>query len=363
MGKVEYNNGKGDAMSSSDLIQELNREVREKNMEGLWDEAWEASASVLTKDPKTMVLPHLWKWDDIYRYIQRAGDLVGLEGKVERRTLRLLNPGLKNLDGQRRATTHTIHMSIQLLKPGELAGSHRHNFAAFRFVIKGQGAYTVVEGEKFVMEEGDLILNPPMTWHGHGNDAEPIVWLDGLDYPLLNSLQVITWEPFPGDFQPIKKSSEHSIHKVGMVRPVWGEQASGPLCYKWKDTYQTLKSLMDTEGSPFDGIALEYVNPMTGGHTFPTVACWNQMLRPGEATKTHRHNSSTVYHAFRGSGTTFIDGERFDWDRGDCFVVPLWSWHSHQNRSNDEEAILFSMNDKPVMDALKLYREEPGEGA
>ena len=80
-------------MSSNDPIQELNREVREKNMEGLWDEAWEASANILTKDPKTLVLPCLWKWDDIYKNIQKAGDLVGLEGKVERRTLRLLNPG------------------------------------------------------------------------------------------------------------------------------------------------------------------------------------------------------------------------------------------------------------------------------
>jgi gentisate 1,2-dioxygenase len=44
-------------------------------------------------------------------------------------------------------------------------------------------------------------------------------------------------------------------------------------------------------------------------------------------------------------------------------VVPLWSWHSHQNRSKDEEAILFSMSDIPVMEALQLYREEPGESA
>ncbi len=58
-----------------------------------------------------------------------------------------------------------------------------------------------------------------------------------------------------------------------------------------------------------------------------------------------------------------IDGQKFDWEQGDCFVVPLWSWHSHQNRSKDEKAILFSTNDQPLLEALKLYREEPGEGA
>jgi gentisate 1,2-dioxygenase len=86
------------------------------------------------------------------------------------------------------------------------------------------------------------------------------------------------------------------------------------------------------------------------------------MLRPGEVTRTHRHNSSTVYHAFRGNGVTVIDGKSYEWEHGDCFVVPLWSWHNHQNRSKTEEAILFSMNDQPMLEALKLYREEPGEG-
>ena len=80
-----------------------------------------------------------------------------------------------------RTTTHTIQMSVQLLKPGELASSHRHNFGAFRFIVEGQGAYTVVDGEEFLMEPGDLIPNPPMHWHGHRNDPdipEPVrdVW-------------------------------------------------------------------------------------------------------------------------------------------------------------------------------------------
>jgi len=348
-------------MSDRNLIQELDRELEAKNFQGLWNEAlWKSDAKLMTKDPKTAVLPYLWKWNDIEHYLRQAGELVGLDGKVERRTLRLLNPGLKDLRGQKHATTHTVHMSVQLLKPGELASSHRHNFGAFRFIVEGRGAYTVVEGEKFVMEPGDLILNPPMTWHGHGNDAEPIIWLDGLDYPLLNSLQVITWEPYPGDFQPVKESFKSAAYRVGMVRPVW-ETAAGPLAYKWEDTYRTLKGLEGGEGSPFDGVALEYVNPVDGGHTFPTMSCGIQMLRPGEATQTHRHNSSTVYHAFRGSGVTVIDGKRYEWEKGDCFVVPLWSWHSHQNRSKNGEAILFSMNDRPMLEALKLYREEPGE--
>ena len=350
--------------ASEEFLQKFDRELRDIHLEGHWvPGTTEEDKKGYSKDPYTAVQPNLWKWKVIHDYLLKAGELHGLEGLADRRTLRLINPAFQKVESRRRrSTTHTVHMSVQLLKPGELASSHRHNFAAFRFIVKGRGAYTVVEGEKFIMEEGDLILNPPMTWHGHGNDAEPIIWLDGLDYPLLNSLQVITWEPYPEEFQPIKNSSAYSIHRVGMARPVW-EQSAGPLCYKWNDTYQTLKNLSESEGSPFDGVALEYVNPVDGGHTFPTMACWIQMLRPGEVTKTHRHNSSTIYHAYRGSGTTIINGQRFDWEQGDCFVVPLWSWHSHQNLSKDKEAMLFSSNDQPLLEALKLYREEPGEGA
>jgi 1-hydroxy-2-naphthoate dioxygenase len=83
-----------------------------------------------------------------------------------------------------------------------------------------------------------------------------------------------------------------------------------------KDTYQTLQNLAGTKGNPFDGVALEYTNPRDGGHTLPTIGCWIQMLRPGEKTKTHRHNSSTIYHAFKGEGSTVINGERFDWSEG-----------------------------------------------
>ncbi|HEY6197954.1 MAG TPA: cupin domain-containing protein [Candidatus Binatia bacterium] len=347
----------------SKSIQQLDQELEQKNLQGLWnEELWNSDARLFTKDPKTMVQPCVWKWADIESSLREAGDLVGLGGKVERRTLRLQNPGLKQLQGQKHATTHTIHMSVQLLKPGELASSHRHNFGAFRFVARGRGAYTVVDGEQFFMEPGDLILNPPMTWHGHGNESEPIMWLDGLDYPLILSLQVLTWEPFPGDFQPIKESFKSTGHRLGMVRPLW-EKAAGPLAYKWSETYRTLKNLEASEGSPFDGIALEFVNPADGGHTFPTMSCGVQMLRPGEITQTHRHNSSTIYHAFRGSGVTTIDGKKYEWNEGDCFVVPLWSWHCHQNASKREEAILFSVNDQPTLEALKLYREEPGEAA
>jgi gentisate 1,2-dioxygenase len=87
--------------------------------------------------------------------------------------------------------------------------------------------------------------------------------------------------------------------------------------------------------------------------------CEIQMLRPGEKCQTHRHTHTVVYHAFKGCGTTYIGDQRFDWQQGDSFVLPLWHWHTHEN-SSQEPAILFSINDRPAMEALGLSREESG---
>ena len=90
----------------------------------------------------------------------------------------------------------------------------------------------------------------------------------------------------------------------------------------------------------------------------PTIGCYVQLIRPGIHTQAHRQVNSAVYHIFEGSGYTVINGQRFDWRRGDFLVVPTWAWHEHVNESKDE-AILFSVQDTPVMKALGLYREEP----
>jgi gentisate 1,2-dioxygenase len=102
---------------------------------------------------------------------------------------------------------------------------------------------------------------------------------------------------------------------------------------------------------------LEYANPLTGGPTLPTMSCQIQMLRSGEKTKTHRHTSSTIYHVYRGSGSTIIGDKRYNWEEGDSFVIPLWYHHRHENTSKDP-AVLFVMSDKPLMEAIGHYREE-----
>jgi len=116
--------------------------------------------------------------------------------------------------------------------------------------------------------------------------------------------------------------------------------------------------LAEVDASPYDDVALEYRNPFTGGPVMASISCCIQLLRPGVHTSSHRHTSSVVYFVVRGRGYSLINGERFDWKERDFLVLPNWAWHEHVNESPSEEAILFSVQDRPVLDALSLYREE-----
>ena len=338
-------------------IEALDQRLAEKWISGIW----RIPAGARPSDPKTKVQPHLWKWADVYDGLVQARDQIKLENSTaERRTLRLVNPGVKEIE----MTSHTMLFAFQLIQPGEVAPPHRHTMAAIRFILQGKGAYTNVGGEKMVMEDGDLILTPQWAWHEHAHDgAEPVIWIDGLDVPFIQSLQVISFEPYGEKRIPVDNSPYDPSH-YGAVRPVTAdaEKPLAPLHYRWRDIYPMLKRLAEGPPHAYEGYAMEYVNPLTGGSTLPTLSCWIQMLKPGQRTQSHRHTSTVLYHAFRGSGTTMINGKPYAWERGDSFVVPLWHWHEHANTSASEEAILFSMNDAPVLKPFGLYREQgPGE--
>jgi gentisate 1,2-dioxygenase len=89
----------------------------------------------------------------------------------------------------------------------------------------------------------------------------------------------------------------------------------------------------------------------------PTIACYMQLLRPGEKTQGSRRVCCTNYHVVEGAGYSIVGGRRLDWEDKDVFTVPTWTFQEHVN-TGDRPAFLFSFCDGPVMKALSLYREE-----
>jgi gentisate 1,2-dioxygenase len=347
------------AVPETPEVQALHRRLAEYSLGGHWQQ----------RERNPELVPHVWPWEIIYSCLMESGEVIklgGIDDAAKRRTVQLVNPSLTH----RKATSRTLQMSIQLVKPGERAECHRHTAAALRFVVESDGTgYTNVEGEQMLMDPGDLVLTPNWTWHDHFNPGKNnLVWLDVLDAPLTTHLDAQFHENYAeGPAQPITKRDGYCKQQFGAIRPRTANgfaNAAPPYIYKWRDT---LQALQDTAASgpndAHDGIYLEYVNPVTGGATMPTIGCWIQMLQPGETTKAHRHTSSTIYHVMQGEGSTFAgtrkgDGKELRWGSHACFFVPSWNWHHFENRSRREPAIIFSVTDRPVLETLGLFREE-----
>jgi gentisate 1,2-dioxygenase len=335
----------------TDPMEAFYQEIQTRGLDALWRQHQAGRRD-------TSYPPRLWKWSEIERFAMRATELVEPGPDAARRVLTLENPASGG-------TTHTLTAAVQTVLPGEIAPSHRHTAAAIRFIIKGSGTVTMVDGEPCIMHPGDLILTPGWSWHGHINQGDgPMMWMDSLDVPIVSVLRAMRQEPYPDELNPATKpiGDSHARYGAGFLAPVW-EHPSSPisplLTFPWSRTEPALHELAKFDASPFDDVAFRYTNPANGRHVLPTIGCWIQMLRPGVHTRAHRHTTSAVYHAFRGRGSTIVNGVRVDWDQGDFLALPPWTWHEHVNRSDSEEAVLFSTTDAPIMEALNLYVEEP----
>ena len=73
-----------------------------------------------------------------------------------------------------------------------------------------------MEGERTLMQPGDFVLTPSWTWHDHGNDTDqPMVWLDGLDIPIVRLLDASFMEPANADSQSVSRPPGDSYARYG----------------------------------------------------------------------------------------------------------------------------------------------------
>lgn len=324
---------------SVDRFEALNAKLREH---GLWA-YWMRQPREETQRAE----PKIDRWSVVYPLLLEAGEVVTLEHAFRR-----------NMAG------------YQIVMPGERAAAHRHTASAMRFVVKGDGsAYTTTNGEQMFMSPGDLLVQPGWGWHDHTNlSQEPVIWMDMLDTSLVHLLDVEFREDWPnGEQQPVTHPEGFYSEMYGKVRParlVGKDNQVPPVTYKWGDTMRMLERMAaEEEHDPYDGVLLEYTNPVTGGHVLPTLSTRIQMLRPGEVTGAHRHTGAVKYHVVSGHGVSTVDAENateLDWEDHDNFTIPSWRWHSHRNTSTTEPAILFTVSDFPQAEAFGLYREELG---
>lgn len=322
---------------------------------------WTVANKIEPWEPKSQSVPVVWRYRELRPHVLRSVELVTPE-KAGRRVIYLNNPGRTEYA----AAVGWIYGGLQVMNPGEVASAHRHSASAIRFIMEGSGAYTVVDGHKMTLGANDFVLTPNGTWHEHGVDAagSACIWQDGLDIPFVNAMEANFYEVHPDLRQAVGYEVDDMTRTWGNpgLRPMgetWTKGYSPMFKYEWAPTYDSLgKYAACTEGSPFDGVLVEYVNPVTNGPVMQTLGASMQMLRPGEHTKAHRHTGSGLFHVAKGGGYSVIDGRRYDWEEHDIFCVPSWAWHEHVNGSDRDDACLFCLSDLPVMRALGLYREQ-----
>ncbi|MGL4324067.1 MAG: cupin domain-containing protein [Beijerinckiaceae bacterium] len=308
--------------------------------------------------PIPVTQPHHWSYGDIRPLLLRAGELTPVE-KAERRVLFLVDPGRG--PGAMQATS-TIYVGMQLLLPGEVAPAHKHTPSAARIVVEGDGGYTVVDGDKLPMLQGDLILTPGGCWHDHGHGGDkPVVWLDALDLPLFiylegsyaveAPLQSPRNRPDPSEVEyraaglaPSRRRDKPPASPYPMMR------------FPWQRTEEALRHYAEHTGS--GAVELDYVNPETGESCLPTMGFTAMMLRSGQAEKPVLRSSSAVFHVISGSGYSLVNGKRLDWSAKSTFSAPVFARIEH-HAEGGTPAFMIRIHDAPLQERLGYYEERP----
>ena len=298
---------------------------------------WAKATPSLWPAPKKTFAPAHWQYEQARGALDAAGRLINTE-LAERRNLILFNPAADNGYG----TVRTLVAAYQMIMPGEWARAHRHTPNALRLILDSEpGTYTEVDGVKIAMEPGDVLLTPNWSSHGHGNDSRACAyWLDFLDVPLVQLLE-------PMFFEPLEGTEEESSSAPPTT--------DSPFVFTLSDTQKRLDAAKPDPTGPF-GTHVELGNP-----AMATIGLHMMRLSPRAKTAIYQSTANNIYAIVKGTGATTIDGERFEWRRGDVIAAPAWRPHHHEAA---EDALMFRVTDEPVMQRLGFLRvEEPKQPA
>jgi gentisate 1,2-dioxygenase len=333
-----------------DLPADYREALTQQNLVPLWP-SLRGVMPPETPQPRTRATH--WSYKALKPLLLQAGELTPIE-KAERRVLVLANPG-HGLEKMQASAA--IYLGMQLLLPGELAPAHRHTPNAVRMVVEGEGAYTTVEGEKCMMERGDLILTPTGLWHEHGHNGDkPVVWLDVLDLPLVYYMEASYH--VEGDSPAEKPGRGERSHTRSGVLPTplfeRHNKAYPMLRYPWVETRAALEALADDQPDE-EAVQVTYINPETGGHVQNILGYYALMLRPGQTLKLPVRSPAMVFHLIEGSAEVRIGDQVCTMDEADTCCAPGYSTVALHNLSAGEPAFFFIADETPLHRKLGVF--------
>ena len=271
------------------------------------------------------------------------------------------NPGL----GGTSLATSSLYAGLQLILPGEVAPCHRHAQCALRFVMEGQGAFTAVDGEKAMMGPFDLVLTPGWQWHDHGNTSTaPMIWLDGLDIPIVQLFNASFAEHLPQSAHPETVPPGDTALRYGRnMRPMRGtasdrREGRQPLFHypypEWRNSLENLGRTSDPD--PHFGHALEFINPADGGAVMPTISAHVRLLPAGFTSRPRRATDGTGVRRRGRAGHRagrwqpgFAGGARH---AGGAVMARACAGEA------EGDLVVFGYSDRTAQEKLGLFREQ-----
>ena len=194
---------------------------------------------------------------------------------------------------------------------------------------------TIVNGTRCEMKEGDLVLTPPMCWHGHINQGgRRTVWFDAANMPAICALDA-------SFFEPGTRQDER----------FWEVGTEGSSEYRFPGD-EARRQLAAVERGKDGARAFRYTK--NGGAVMPTLDLYLKHI--DERTRLTRTTWNSICLVVSGDGRSTIGDKRFEWSRHDVFTIPHWTWAAHEPRGAAAE--LFIVTDRAIYENLGLLREE-----
>jgi gentisate 1,2-dioxygenase len=324
---VHHDIRRGELLSrfaAATTLEELGRAIEPLKVVPGWGPGSHSSGP----DPVSPFKTWHWSYEECRAALEAASRMISAED-AGRRTLLFRNP----VPDLRIGAARTMLHAYQLIMPGERASSHRHTPHALRVILDGKKMYSIVDGEKTLMETGDVVLTPGGSWHSHEHDGdETACWIDGLDVPLVAALNLQTFQPHPDRYETVERVVEETPYRFSAASIQRRLDAAPP----------------DPEGYFARRVLLE-------APSMPTLGLYVYRLEGRRATRRYRTNANVSFCVMEGSGTSVVDGTEIHWEHGDIFIVPSWRWIEHRP---DADSQLFSMTDEPLLRFARYYRFE-----
>ena len=315
------------AISAADNLGDLHHVMRFSH----YTPGWHRNRAALWPEPRTSFRPTQWRYSESKQALIQAGRWMSTE-EAERRNLIMANPMVDENQCDQYSTVRTLVAAYQMIKPGEYAKAHRHSPNALRLVLEaGDGVHTVVDGKQLTMRAGDVLLTPGHGWHSHFNEGEKnAYWIDYLDVPLVQLLEPMFVEHFPGGTQTVDSFTDDPtlVFRAAMVRNALDQSL----------IEEGVRAIILPSQGKIQTMELR----------FTEINSKANLLRP-------RSTVNRVVTVCKGICEIQVGPDHFELNIGDTLAIPCWN---NTAMLAPLGALLCEVSDEPTQRALGFYKQE-----